>query len=421
MTAIAFGTEFAPWLFDRSILPNWHGSWAMPRKSNPVQATDLQGFKYFGMISDLLERLRSVGTERDKAGNRELFCDQYVSLLLLYFFSPAITSFNALRQATELAKVEKLLGVKRVSSGSLSEAGSVFDPQFVEPIVRELAARAVPLVSGGEAEVLRGLTAVDGSVFPMVTRAAWALWMDSQHRGLKLHLHYSVLEGVPRRATITSAACSETAQLEAMLEPGLLYVTDRGYQNYSLFRRILDAKSSFIARVKDNIAYVVDAERELTTEAREAGVIRDVTIKRLGTSHHKDEIKQVLRLVVVATKDDAGKPIELWLLTDRLDMAAEYVALGYRYRWTIELFFRWFKQILGCKHLISTKQNGVTMQLYVALIASLLIVLWTGLKPNKRTWEMLQYYFTGWATLDELERHLRRQRERQNAADKKQR
>jgi len=54
------------------------------------------------------------------------------------------------------------------------------------------------------------------------------------------------------------------------------------------------------------------------------------------------------------------------------------------------------------------------MQLYAALIASLLIVLWTGLKANKRTWEMLQLYFQGWASLDKLERHIQRQRERQD-------
>jgi hypothetical protein len=114
-------------------------------------------------------------------------------------------------------------------------------------------------------------------------------------------------------------------------------VLDRGYQDYSLFRDILDAGSSFIGRVKDNIAYIVAEERELTPEARAAGVIRDVVLSRLGTSHHKDELKQPVRLVIIATTDDNGKPIELWLVTDRLDLPAEFVGLAYRYRWTVEL------------------------------------------------------------------------------------
>jgi hypothetical protein len=393
----------------------------MVLRSKRVEASELQGFKYFSMISELLPRLKDIGTERDKSQNRELFCDQYLSLLILYFFNPTITSLNALQQASELDKVQKLLGVKRVSRGSLCEAGSVFDPEPVAGIIRELAAQAVPLAKGREAEVLRGLTAVDGSIFQAVSRTVWALWQDEQHRGVKLHLHFAVFEGVPRRATVTPAACSEPAQLKATLEPGRLYVTDRGYQDYSLFRAILDAGSSFIGRVKDNIAFTVAEERELTPEARAAGVTRDVIISRLGTSHHKDELKQPLRLVVVATTDDNGKPIEMWLIGNQLDLPAEFVALAYRYRWTVELFFRWFKQILGCRRLISTKEKGVTMQLYAALITSLLVVLWTGLKANKRTWEMIQFYFQGWATLEELERHVQKQLERQERAANKKR
>lgn len=75
----------------------------MARAKNRVQASELQGFKYFEMITALLTRLQPVGAERDKAGNRDLFCDQDVSLLLLlYFVNPVITGFNALQHATGL-------------------------------------------------------------------------------------------------------------------------------------------------------------------------------------------------------------------------------------------------------------------------------------------------------------------------------
>ena len=56
--------------------------------------------------------------------------------------------------------------------------------------------------------------------------------------------------------------------------------------------------------------------------------------------------------------------------------------------------------------MLAADANGVTIQVYVALIASLLIVLWTGHKPTKRTWEMIQFYLLGWASLEELETHL---------------
>jgi hypothetical protein len=122
---------------------------------------------------------------------------------------------------------------------------------------------------------------------------------------------------------------------------------------------------------------------------------------------------------MVSTVNDSGKPIELCLVTNLLDVPAETIAQGYRYRWTIELFFRWFKQILGMRHLISTKEKGIKMQLYAALIASRLIVLWTGVKANNRTWESTHFYRMGWATLDELERHIAEEKQRQEKAAKK--
>jgi hypothetical protein len=384
----------------------------MAGRSPEIDQSKLEGFKYFELIQDLLQPLRSVGTARDKAGNREFFCNDYVALLLLYFFNPTITSLKGLQAASGLEKVQKKLGIKRVSLGSFSESAHFFDPEPVQEVVRELASRALPLATHEHKDALRGLTAVDGSVLQALPRMAWALWQDETHRGAKLHLHFDVLTGTPRNATVTAAACSEPAELQRTLEAGRLYVMDRGYPKYSLLRAILDAKSSFIVRVKDNIAYEVKDEREITPAAQAAGVIRDAVLVRVGSDHHQDEIRQELRLVVVNATGEDGVPYEIWLLTDRLTLEAELVALAYKYRWTIELFFRWLKSILGIRHLLSDSQNGVTMQLYAALIASLLVVLWTGLKVNKRTWEMLQHYLSGWATAAELERHLTQEKNR---------
>src|SRR4029077_5950013 len=96
----------------------------------------------------------------------------------------------------------------------------------------------------------------------------------------------------------------------------------------------------------------------------------------------------------------------LVLCTNRLDLPAEMVGLAYKYRWGGELFFRGLKCILGCRHLLANSHDGLTIQVYLAIIASLLISLWTGRKPTVRTLEMIQFYFTGWATEDELMAHL---------------
>jgi hypothetical protein len=379
----------------------------MARQRRPVVVErDLKGFKYFKMLLPLLERLQSVGTARDQAGNRELFFDQYAALLLLYFFNPIIESMRALQGSTKLEKVQRLLGVRATSLGSFSEAPEIFAAEHLRGILREIAGQAQPLYQGREAEALRDLCAVDGTILKALPKMVWALWQDDQHRAAKMHLHFDVLKGVPVDATLTPAACSEPEQLRAMLQPGRLYAIDRGYANYKLFRDILDAQSSFIGRVKDNTAFRVEQERSLSPEALAAGVVRDVVVAKLGTDRHRDVIRQPVRLVIVRRRKADGTMEELWLITDRLELAAELVALGYRYRWTIELFFRWFKCVLGCRHLVSNSANGVEIQIYVALIASLMLVLWTNRKPNRRTWEMIQFYLSGWATLEELEAHL---------------
>ena len=371
-----------------------------------IRDKDLHGLKYFRLVGPLLERLQSDATARDKAGNRQLFFDQYAGLLLLTFFSPIVTSLRALQQASGLAKVQKLLGCQRAALGSLSEASRVFDPALLRQIIGDLARQALPLAQGREAEALRGLTAVDGTVLAALPKMAWALWR-TEERALKMHLQFDVLKGVPTDATVTSANGPEVEELRAALQADRLYVVDRGYAEYQLFQDIIDAKSSFIGRIRDNAVWTVIEERPVSVAARADGVQSDRVV-HLGCVKSGAVFKQPLRVVEVDTgkTDSQGRPEVLLLATDRLDLDAELVALGYRFRWAVELFFRWFKCILGCRHLLATSRDGVTIQLYVGLIASLLISLWTGKKPTKRTLEMLQFYFAGLASEEELQEHI---------------
>jgi Transposase DDE domain len=379
---------------------------ARPHRAK-IRAAELRGFKYFQVLGPLLDRLHGVATQRDKAGNRQLHFDEYACLLLLYFFNPIVSSLRGIQQASTLDKVQKLLGCQRSSVGSLSEASRVFDAECLRPLLGELAEQAFPLVRGREAEALRNLTAVDGSLLPALPKMVWALWMDDQHRAAKMHVHFDVLRGVPVETTVTPANSSETAQLRATLQPGRLYVIDRGYADYQLFQDIIDADSSFVGRLRDNAAWEVVEERPVSAEAKAAGVQSDRLVW-LGGRHTANLLKQPLRVVTVDTgkTDHLGRRQVLLLATSRYALEAELVALAYRYRWAIELFFRWFKCILGCRHLLSTSANGVTIQIYLAIMASLLISVWTGHKPTKRTWEMLQFYFSGWASLDELLDHI---------------
>ena len=379
-----------------------------PATSDDAAALRLRSVRMIKPLRQLLKQIHLAGTERDRAGNRQFFYDHYLSLLLLYFVNPSLTSLRSLQNASNWEKVRKRLGIPRVSLGSLSESVRVFDPALVRPILKELAELARPHFHGREAEALANLTAVDGSVFAALPRMAWALWQDAEHRGVKLHLQFCACKGVPGDAVLSPAACSEPAALKSMLEAGRLYVCDRGYASFELFRSILDAKSSLIVRVKDDIAVSVQEERPISAAAAQAGVVRDVILKRLGSSHHKDVVGRPMRLVIVKVVDRDGKSSELWLVTDRLDLDADLVAIAYRYRWSVELFFRWLKCVLGAKHLVSHNENGVALQMYAALIVSLLIAVRTGSKPTKRTFETIQFYLLGWVSEAEFAAHLAR-------------
>ncbi len=196
--------------------------------------------------------------------------------------------------------------------------------------------------------------------------------------------------------------------MQGMLQPGLLYVNDRGYVGFELIRAVLGAGSSFISRVQDDIAVPVQEERERSPEAAQAGVIRDVIVRRLGTAHHKDIVGRPMRLVIVRFTERTGQLTELWLVTDRFDLDADLVAIAYRCRWTIELFFRWLKCVLGARHLLSHRQQGLELQVYAALIVRLLISIRTGSKPTKRMFETIQFYLLGWVSDEEFADHLER-------------
>jgi hypothetical protein len=92
---------------------------------------------------------------------------------------------------------------------------------------------------------------------------------------------------------------------------------------------------------------------------------------------------------------------DLLLATD-LEIEAELIALIYRYRWQIELFFKWLKSILGCRHLMAESPQGVAIQIYSALIAALMLQSFTGKRPGKRAMELIQMYLMGYADLQEV-------------------
>ena len=226
---------------------------------------------------------------------------------------------------------------------------------------------------------------------------------------------------MPIRIDVTSNGGGEDDErsvLERTIESDRLYVMDRGYAKFVLFNRIVARKSSYVCRLRDNSVYKVVEERPLTDADRAAGVLSDQVVLIGQTGNADTQPDHSIRLVCVKCSPHtnrakyaggstgAGSDGILRIATNLLDVPAEIIGLIFSFRWQIEIFFRFFKHILGCRHLLSHDENGIEIQTYCAIIACLLISLWTGRKPTLRTYEMICFYFCGLASEEELLRHI---------------
>ena len=403
------------------------------RKPKPdVTESDLAGFKYFDQLMPLLAKLHDSGTKRDRAGNRTLHMDQYVALILLYLFNPTLTSLRGIQQASNLKKVQRKLGCARASLGSLSESARVFDPELLKDVIAELGEKMQPIHADQRLGDIRStLTLVDGSLLQGLPKLIEAMYGEAALKSSRgkwcLHAQFHLDKHVPTSTEVrlnTGGKNHERDVLAEKLEASRTYVMDRGYAVFWLFNAIVEAGSSYVCRIRDNSVYDVKQERKLSDEAVAAGVLADLELEHLGSPSgrsRKHRPKHPVRLIQIKTtanptrrrggsktQTDTSPTSDgvLRIATNLTDVPAETIALIYRYRWTIEIFFRFFKHVLGCRHLLSASPKGIQIQTYTAVIACMLVTLWSGRKPTLRTYEMVCFYFSGMASLEELTDHI---------------
>ena len=395
---------------------------------------DLRGMKQLRRVAKLLSSLHDCGCgrDRDRAGNRELHFDDYVLLVLLYLFNPLIDSMRTLRKAADLPEVRKRLGVKRFSLGSFSESCRVFDPSMLRGVVEQLAAGLRPV---GRHELLADLpgvlTLVDSTVVDTLCTVAEAMFLPlggGRHsHAWRLHLHLDVDRHVPAAWEVTgprnTGGGDEKSVLRRRLAPGHTYVMDRWYAQFTLWNDVKAAGGSYVCRVRDNSVYRVLEDRPLDRAALDAGVVSDQVVEIGLSKKPAERADHPTRLVRVRCTPhrkrgkghrkgggQTGPTSDgvLRVVTDLLDVPAHVVAFLYRYRWTIEVFFRFLKQVLGCRHLLSARREGVEIQVYAAVICCMLLNTLTGRKPTKWTVTLMALYLQGLATDADVLRELNR-------------
>ena len=351
------------------------------------------------LIDDFRERLAKAQAAAPKAvkkpggPERKLLEADYFCLFLFGLLNPVVDSMRGLCAASHLNRVQEDVCTRPVSLGSFSEAQGVFDPELLKQVFLELAAE-IP-TSWGDARLTHladKLKLVDGTLLPALPRMAWALWQNDQNRAAKLHLKFTVLRQAPSDALITHGNSCERKALRQFMKEGEIIVGDRYYGlEYGFLEELRKLGISFVFRIRNKPRMEIVEELPLTDSDRAAGVTWQGMV-RLGDKWQGEPIR------VVKVEVD-GK--ELLLATD-LEIEAELIALIYRYRWQIELFFKWMKSILGNRHLMAESPEGVAIQTYSALIAALMLQLLTGKRPTKRAMELIRFYMMGQADLEEV-------------------
>ncbi len=390
-----------------------------------LKESDITGLKFFDKLAPLLQRLHHDGCQRDRAGNRQLHYDQYCMLILLYLFNPIVTSLRGIVQASELKNVQRKLGCGRASLGSLSEATSVFDPQRLKEIIGELGEHLQPMSRDARLkDIQQTITLVDGTLIAALPKIMEASWLKAtKGSGMvkwRLHTHFEVARGVPTRIDVTpngGGEHDERAVMEKAVEADRLYIMDRGYAKFALFNQVVAAKSSYVCRLRDNSVWEAIEDRYRNDEAKPGEVMSDEVV-RFPNSPASGQPDHLVRVICVRINPHTSRGKYrggssgvdsdgiLRIATNLLDVPADVIALLFSKRWAIETFFHFFKHMLGCRHLLSHDAEGIEIQTYCAIIASMLIALWTGKKPTLRTYEMICFYFCGMADEDELMQHI---------------
>ena len=397
---------------------------------------EVLGGKYVRLLEKQLRQLRS----EEEHGNRRLFLDDVFVAYLLAFFNPTVRSLRTIEDFSQTVQAQKRLSIRKISKSTLSDFNQLADPSRLEPILRVLRARLArktanqPRMGDDLARLLEQTVAVDGTFLPAAADVAWAVCNRNNH-GTEKHrarvdVHLSVSDWLPEAVVVPTPGQSEADSAVEHVQPGRLYLYDRGFMSFALVAAHYlpnddKPQAHFVARYRPaggNSPVLQEAdEKELLEKDHAARVVSDRVGYFLTSNASRHPLPRVPLREVVVECEERGEPSTLRLVTNLLEVPAHVVATLYRYRWQVELFFRWLKSYANFGHLISHSREGVETHFYVTIIAVLLMYLHTGYRPSKYLFALVGQVAAGAATLDEVlpilrERERRCELDRQSAA-----
>lgn len=398
------------------------GEEVKPNEPLPNWPEPVMGGKYVRMLEGHVRALR----DENAHGNRQLFLDDVVIAHLLAFYNPTLRSLRTIEDFSQTRQAQRHLSVRRLCKSTMSDVHRLADPTLLEPMIERLhlavAARGGPSVPADLPQTLGKVLAVDGSFFTVAADVAWAVShrtnQGQKKNSVRLDMHLNVATWLPEVIDVSGRGTSEAEHAARCITPGAIHVYDRGIFSFKLLAAQQKARAFFVHRLRQpgprTPQFTAEQTRELSPQDCQAGVLSDAQGGMAGSTHRKAPAV-LLREIVIQSPDEAGGTIRL--LTNLLDVEGWVIGLLYRYRWHVELFFRWLKCFANFAHLISHSRQGILLSFYVAVIGVLLMYLHTGARPSKYAFSLLSMAAQGGATLEEIMPILR-ERERRIALDR---
>ena len=290
--------------------------------------------------------------------------------------------FAQLTHRESLRDIEACLAARRsvlyhsgirgeVKRCNLAYANEHRDQQVFAEVAAVLMRRARRLYADqpAELELVGDLFALDASVIDLsMALFPWARWQETQ-AAVKIDVLLDLKGDIPAFVSVHEADCHEVASLDTIpVYPWIYCVFDRAYVDYLRLHHLHLAGAFFVTRAKTTMRYYVVASHSVD---KTIGLRCDQTI-RLNSVKGRKSYPAVLRRISYVDPESGQRFV---FLSNRFDLPALMIAMIYRRRWAIELFFRWIKQHLRLRAFFSNSYNGVRIQVWTALCAHLLVAI----------------------------------------------
>jgi hypothetical protein len=309
---------------------------------------------------------------------------------LLCMIFGQITSRDSFRDLISIIDAHKSksyhLGFgKGVSRSNFAKANETRNYRIFEDFAFHLIATAQRKLAHDNFEIKGKFYAFDSSTIDLCLSVFWWAKFRKNKGGIKLHTLLDITTQIPEYMHISSAKEHDVNAMDFIkYEAGAFYIFDRAYNDFERLFKITQHSSFFVIRAKSNLKFI-------RLYSAKVDKTKGVKIDQIGKlSGFYSSINYPLKLRRIRYYDQESKR-EFVFLTNNFDLTALEIALLYKNRWKIELFFKWIKQHLKVKTFWGTTENAVRIQIYCAIITYCLVaIIGKELKINRTTYEILQ-------------------------------